>query len=214
MHNCKAAGETLIALTLNPPDHTQSLPPELEACARCREEYASLRNALRVADQVKESALPAENFWPGYQLRLKQHLETAGVSSSASETRTSLRILLGNLFASSVRVPVPLAAALLLVLGVSLVFALNSRRPSSAAPPIVVTKTVEVPVIQERIQDRVVTRVVYRERDRQQTLSAKTGANAARQNKSAAETPISLVGFKPANAVNLTIIKGSYRDEK
>ena len=53
MHNCKATRETLIALALNPPDQTQSLPAELETCATCREEYAALRNALRIADQVK-----------------------------------------------------------------------------------------------------------------------------------------------------------------
>jgi hypothetical protein len=219
MHNCKANREALIALALNPSSQTQSLPVELETCATCREEYAALRNALRVAGQAKQSALPAESFWPGYHARLRQQLETgsrSGVPSHAFEKRASLRTLLGNLFTSSVRVPVPLAAALLVFLGVSIVFALNSRRPitsSSNTPPMVVTKTVEAPVPQEKIRERVVTRIVYRERDRRQSPGAQANAIAARRNEPA-ETPISLVGFKPTNEAKLTIIKGSYRDEK
>ena len=115
---------------------------------------------------------------------------------------------------TSIRVPVPLAAALLVFLGGSLVFALNSRRPISAEPPIVVTRTAEVPVTQETIREKVVTRVVYRDRDRRQSPGTRGNALAGRQTKPAAETPISLVGFKPTNEVNLTVIKGSYRDDK
>jgi hypothetical protein len=220
MHNCKATRETLIALALNPSDQTQSLPAQLETCATCREEYAALRSALRVADQARQSALPGESFWPGYHARLRQHLETRSqpaVPAPAVETRTDLPARLRNLFMTSIRVPVPLAAAaaaLLIFLGGSLVFALNSRRSISAAPPIIVTKTVEVPVPQKTIRDKVVTRVVYRDRNRRESPSAKVNAIAGRQTRPAAETPISLVGFKPTNEVNLTVIKGSYRDDK
>jgi hypothetical protein len=182
----------------------------------CREEYAALRNFLRVAEQAKQSALPAESFWPSYRARLRQRLEAgsqSAVPSSAFEKRAGLKTLLGNLFMSSVRVPVPVAVGLLLFLVVSFAFALNSRRPIKTPQPIVVTKTVEVPVPQETVRERVVTRVVYRERDRRQTAGAKANTIAARRNEPA-ETPISLVGFKPTNEVKLTIIKGSYRDEK
>jgi hypothetical protein len=211
MHNCKANRETLIALALNPTDQTQSLPAELETCATCRKEYAALRNSLRVAGQAEQSALPAESFWPGYHARLRQRLE-AGSESQALEKRASLKTLLGNLFTSSVRVPVPVAAGLLLFLVVSFAFALNSRRPTNTPPPIVVTKTVEVRVPQETVRERVVNRVVY-QRDRRQPAGAKANTIAARRNEPT-ETPFSLVGFKPANEVKLTIIKGSYRDEK
>jgi hypothetical protein len=215
MHNCKANRETLIALALNPPDQTQSLPAELETCAMCREEYAALRNSLRIAGQAKQSALPAESFWPGYHARLRQRLEAASQSAVPSYAfeEQHLRTRLGNLFTSSVRVPVPVAAGLLLFLIVSFAFALNSRRPTNTPPPTVVTKTVEVLVPQETVRERVVTRVVYRERDRRQTDGAKANTVAARRNEPA-EIPFSLVGFKPANEVKLTIIKGSSRDEK
>src|SRR5256885_270925 len=138
MHNCKANRETLIALALNPPDRTQSAAAELETCATCREEYAALRNALRIADQAKQSALPAGNFWSGYHARLRQRLEAGSqseVPSPALEKRPRRR--LANLFTISVRVPVPLAAALLLFLVASFAFALNSRRPITTPPPMV-----------------------------------------------------------------------------
>jgi len=215
MHNCKANRETLIALALNPSDQTQSLPAEIETCATCRTEYAALRNSLRLAGQAKQSALPAESFWPGYHARLRQRLEAASQSAvpSFAFEEQHLRTRLGNLFTSSVRVPVPVAAGLLLFLLISFAFALNSRRPIKTPQPIVVTKTVEVRVPQATIRERVVTRVVYRERDRRQTAGVKANAIAARRNEPA-ETPFSLIGFKPANEVKLTIIKGSYRDEK
>jgi hypothetical protein len=215
MHNCKANRETLIALALNPPDQTQSLPAEFETCATCRKEYVALRNSLRVAGQAKQSALPAESFWPGYHARLRQRLEAgseSAVPSHAFEKRASLKTWFGNLFTSSVRLPVPVAAGLLLFLAVSFAFALNSRRPTNPPPPTVVTKTVEVLVPQETVRERVVTRVVH-QRDRRQPGGAKANTIAARRNEPA-ETPFSLVGFKPANEVKLTIIKGSYRDEK
>ncbi len=211
MHKCKANRETLIWLALNLSDQTQSLPAELDRCAACREEYAALRTMLRVVDQTKQSALPAESFWPGYHARLRHRLEMglpARVASPAAAAHINLITRLGNLFTSSVRVPIPLAAALLVFLGGSFVFALNSRRSLSAPTPIIVNRTVEVPVIQEKILEKIVTRFVGRERDRRQPASA--SATARRHKESVAEIPISLVGFKPENEVKLTIIKGSY----
>jgi hypothetical protein len=212
MHNCKATRETLIARALEPSHQTQSLAAELETCATCREEYAALRTALRLADQAKQSALPGESFWPGYQARLRQNLIAR--SQPVGETRTNLITLVRDLFMTSIRVPVPLAAALLIFLGGSLVFALNSRRSISVTPPVIVTKTVEVPVTRETIRDKVVTRVVFRDRDRRPSSSAAVATIKDQQTRPPAEAPISLVGFKPTNEVNLTVIKGSYRDDK
>ncbi|HXM48808.1 MAG TPA: hypothetical protein VN956_13270 [Pyrinomonadaceae bacterium] len=214
MHNCKANRDSLIALALNPPDQTQPLSVELEACAACREEYTALRTLQRMVDQTKESVLPAEGFWPGYHARLRQHLETGsnvGVRSAAAESRISLRSLRGNLLSSSVRVPIPVAAALLIFLGVSLVFALNSRRPVNALTPIIVTRTVEIPVTREKIRDRVVSRFIYSEKVRGQLVSSSTNSMPRQYKEPAGEEPISLAGFTPTNEVKLTIIKGSYQ---
>lgn len=228
MHNCKATRRQLIEEALNktPSDQSGPLLAELERCPSCREEFASLRSVLRITDQAMESALPAESFWSGYHARLRQSLERDDSLASRPRTETGalvmLRGLLQRLVTASVSVPVPVAAVLIILFGLSIAFATHSRRQPTTEPPsgtsTVVTKTVEVPVIQERT----VTRVVYRDRSRR-TISdiariEKSARSAAkvtdRTNAPVANTPISLVGFKPTSDPRLTIIKGSYRDEK
>jgi hypothetical protein len=227
MHNCKETRNRLIEQALDETLSNQGpLLAELEHCSTCREEFASLRSVLRVADQALQSAAPAEGFWSGYHERLRQALKRDSATAVPSRpglrrTDTGLQSWLRKLVMASVPVPVPLAAALVVLVGVSLLFAMNSRRSSAAASlpgsPSVVTKIVEVPVIQERT----ITRVVYRDRNPGTSRAAasqpervNSSAVAARNNGPTEGTPISLAGFKPANEVKLTIIKGSYKDEK
>ena len=224
MHNCKETRKLLIELALDqvPSDQSQALLAQLEHCPGCREEFAFLRNVLRVAEQAMQSTVPEEGFWSGYHERLQQSLTrdsaattTSFASRSPSETGALVR--LRKLFTTSLRVPVPVAALLIILFGLSIGFAARSRSQSIAGPSSVLTRTVEVPVIQERT----VTRVVYRDR-KPGTSHGRTaqperpGSNsvAVRKNGATEGTPISLVGFKPANEVKLTIIRGSYRHEK
>lgn len=234
MHNCKATRKRLIELALDqaPSSQSESLLDELERCRTCREEFASLRSVLRVADQAMEAASPSDSFWSGYQVRLRQSLERDSASRASSLTsrpsrteagaRAMLRNLLPRLATASVSVPVPVAAIVIVLFGLSIAFAMHSRRqpinePLSATSPIV-TRTVEVPVIRERT----VTRVVYRDRSRRNISDIarieKTARSESRvtdrRNEPVANTPISLVGFKPTSDPKLTIIKGSYRDDK
>lgn len=227
MHNCKETRKLLIEQALDqiPSDQSQALLAELEHCPACREEFASLRSVLRVANQAMESARPAESFWSGYHARLRQSLERDSSPAPRALTETGALVmlrLLQRLATASVRVPVPVAAVLIILFGMSIVFATYSRRqPTTKLPtgaPTVVTKTVEVPVIQERT----ITRVVYRDRSRRtvsdiarlEKASRSAAKVANRTNEPVANTPISLVGFKPTSDPKLTIIKGNYRDEK
>ncbi|HVS83102.1 MAG TPA: hypothetical protein VHE60_15345 [Pyrinomonadaceae bacterium] len=227
MHNCKATRKQLLELALDktPSDQNETLLAELERCPACRAEFVSFRRVLRVADQAMGSALPAEGFWSGYHARLQQSLERDSARNSYSlvsrpHSEAGALVRLRNLFAASVRVPVPVAAILIVLFGLSIVFATHSR-PQTIVHPLsssVVTRTVEVPVIQERT----VTRFVYRDRNRRTArdlaVPEKTVRNTSRatdrQNETVVNTPISLVGFKPTSDPKLTIIKGSYRDEK
>lgn len=226
MHNCKATRQRLIDEAMSRPssDQTGSLQAELELCPACREEFASLRSILRVADQSMQSALPAESFWPGYHARLRQSLEQGSSHTAPSDTRigglAGLRNLLQRLATTSVRVPVPAAAVLIVMFGLTIAYATHSRRQSITEQPTIpsptITKTVEVPVIQERT----VTRIVYRDRSdnreqaRPQKIAQATATLPTRRNPPTESTPISLVGFKPTSDPKLTIIRGSYRDEK
>lgn len=223
MHNCKAIRSQLVEQALDETLSGQAgLPADLEDCPTCREEFASLRSVLRATDQGMQSTEPEESFWPAYHMRLSQSLRSASAAATPARSgnlQPRFTNWMRKLVTASVPVPVPLAAVLLVLVCGSLLFAMNSRRSSRAEfvsdSPSVVTKIVEVPVIQERT----VTRVVYRERNsgtsRDRGLApARSADSAAVARGSSPGTPISLVGFKPANEVKLTIIKGSDRDEK
>jgi hypothetical protein len=184
---------------------------ELRQCEACNQEYASLRSTLRLADQAIRAAAPADDFWPAYHARLRQRLKSVSKvdASSRPAERSGIPASFLAFFTASVRVPVPIAAILLLVLGATIVFALRARRSPVIVPPIIVTKTVEVPVVHEKT----LTQVIYRDRDRREVASQRANANlmVQRQNE---RTPVSLSGFTPTNEVKLTIIKGSYQNEK
>lgn len=219
MHNCKATRKRIVEQAMDSSSSGQKDigPAELEGCPACLEEFAAVGKLFRVADQAMESARPAESFWTGYHARLRQSLERDTAPRSPSENKVGTLAGLRNLFASYVRVPVPVAAVVVLLLGVAVVFALQSRRSSLASNSTVVTRTVEVPVI----RDRLVTQVVYRERGRRPSPDSNRAeekqnlAKASTRRDSAIEnSPPSLAGFKPANEARLTIIKGSERDDK
>jgi hypothetical protein len=184
---------------------------ELRQCEACNGEYVALRSTLRLADQAIRAAAPADDFWPGYHARLRQSLERVSKLDAPPRPaeRSGMATSLLAFFTASVRVPVPVAAILLLVLGATIVFALRSRRSPVTGSPMVVTKTVEVPVIHEKT----VTQVVYRDRNRREVVSQRANANLIVQQKNE-RAPVSLSGFTPTNEVKLTIIKGSYQDEK
>ena len=209
MHDCKATRERLNELVGSCED--AQLLKELRQCQACNGEYASLRNTLRLADQAVRAAAPADDFWPAYHARLRQSLENFSKVDAPSKPAelSGVQASLLAFFTSSIRVPVPIAAILLLVLGATVVFALRSRRSPVTVTPIIVTKTVEVPVIHEKT----VTQVVYRDRNRREVASRKANANLMVQRQSE-RAPVSLSGFTPTNEVKLTIIKGSYQDEK
>ncbi len=250
MHNCRLTRNGLIDLVLDemPSAEAKQLLAELNDCAACREEYATLRNTWRVSGQALQSAQPSEKFWPGYHFRLQaklmQHFQedSEKASSSLQPVRQSLNSSLWlrfgiavvtqtvslwsmgkKLATASVRVPVPVALALMLLFVISVV-ALRVRGPVNPTPSnqltSVETRMIQIPVIQERV----VTRVVYVEKktsrtrgasnqiDREELSAANRLAMAGRD--ASGKTAMSLVGFKPTDQVKLTIIKGSYQDEK
>src|SRR5437762_7881255 len=209
MHDCKATRERLNELVGGGED--AQLLKELRQCEACNAEYTSLRSTLRLTDQAIRDAAPADDFWPAYHARLRRSLENVSKVDEPFQQaeRSGVPASLLAFFTASVRVPVPIAAILLLILGATVVFGLRSRRSPGTVTPIIVTKTVEVPVIHEKT----VTQVVYRQRERRELAYRNGNDNliAPRPNE---PTLVSLSGFTPTNEVKVTIIKGSYQDEK
>lgn len=220
MHNCNATKNDLIELAMGQTDRNQLLPAELENCPACREEFASLRNALRATTDAIHLAQPAESFWPDYHQRLRRRLEHESQSSNGwlPAPRFDLALWLRKLVTMSIPVPIPVVSALFVFIIFSIFFMVHARESSGAGPiltpPSVITKTIEVPVVQEKL----VTRVVYRKlQTPAANLTARERSGAKAPDYQPTEPPVivqGLEGFKPANEAKLTIIKGSYRDEK
>jgi hypothetical protein len=218
MHNCNARKNDLIDLAISRNDQNELPTAQFENCPACREEFASLRNALRATEAALHLAQPAESFWPGYHERLRGRLVRESLSSNGwlPPTRFNLAAWLRSLLNTSIPVPVPVLSALLIFIVFSIFFMMPSRQSSGAqpilTPPSVITKTIEVPVVREKI----VTRVVYRRL--QATLPNLASCETAKATANQQPEPPALVqgleGFKPANEAKLTIIRGSYQDEK
>jgi anti-sigma factor RsiW len=223
MHNCKLTRKNLIDLVLDelPGTTSAQLLADLDECESCELEYAALRSTLHVSNQALRSALPAEEFWAGYRSRLRSKLLTSESEQIAHAVKVALSsqlwLALRTIFTASVRVPVPAALGLMLLFGASF-FMLRARTQANAGPAapavLVETRNIEVPVIQEKV----VTRVVYvaRKGDRSRTNRAdeRDVPTIAPGSDASDKTALSLVGFKPTEEVKLTVIKGSYKDEK
>jgi hypothetical protein len=240
MHNCKTTQSELIDLVLaegqraaNPPETTgdqrklERLRTALANCGDCRAEYTALRRTLSTFEQAAQAAVPGAAFWPGYHSRLAARLTNAAATNLTlfPEDRPSQRVwsLLKAFSNASVRIPVPVALAILLLSGIAGISAFvlpssGSKQPEPSSPAVaVVTKTIEVPLVKERL----VTRVVYVTRNRKQS-PARAGDNNTLSNSATtaqiapepANTVFNLADFKPTDHVKLTIIKGSYHDEK
>jgi hypothetical protein len=236
MHNCKLTRRNLIDLAFDEIRGAKStqLLAEFNNCPACREEYAALRSTLHVSNQALRSALPAEGFWTGYRTRLHSKLRSSSAqqlgnggqhSASVPPARASLSSKLWSalrtMATTSVRVPIPAALAIVLLLGVSF-FVLRARGQVNVGPstPLktVETLTVQVPVIQEKV----VTRTVYVEKKNHRSgsranqldrMEVPVGSNSVART-AAPGAALSLVGFTPTDEVKLTIIKGSYKDQK
>ena len=220
MHNCNEARPVLVDVALDEAAGGQrfSVAEEFSQCERCTSEYESMLRTLRLVEQSGRTRIPDQDFWTGYDQRLRRRLEEdrAGGATPTRAGRRHVQHLAGKLITATVRVPIYAAIAMLVLIGVAVVVAIHARTVASErgpAPATIVTKFVEVPVVQNRI----VTRVVYRER------SARSVNHVGKREDRKPPTPMSpngaaiaqsLVGFKPAQDLNLTIIKGSEREQK
>jgi hypothetical protein len=214
MHNCSNTKEQMIELLLDDTDQPRdSLATELHACRECSAEFDSLTATLRITSRLKEMTRASENYWSSYHAGLREKLLcVVDGQRRGGHGGPPRRSTLHALLKSSIRVPVPVAAAAVIVCLV--VFSLWFRKSEQPASqnPLVVHVPVEVPVIQEKI----VTRVVYKERRVQSKNPTRANRNPNVENtfaRSETAEP-SLNGFKPADDAKLTVIKRASVYEK
>jgi hypothetical protein len=191
----------------SPPTH--ELLIELRCCRVCRQEFAALKDTLRLTTGVIESVAPPEEYWADYHRALKQKILT----SRATVVTMRQPNWLMRMFRTSVPVPVPVGLALIVLFGLALFFATRAATPKQPETPVVVHVPVNVPVPQEKI----VERIVYRDRYRR-AVSPKSNQNnepsTFAQSQKNEAIPSSLVGFKPLEEIKLTVIKGGTGNDK
>ncbi len=210
MHNCKTTRDLMTELlTEGAATPTHELLIELRCCSECREEFDALKNTLYLTTRTIESVAPPDEYWSDYHASLRRKL----LASRAPAVTPSEPWWWARLFKTSVPVPVPVGLALLLLFAGALFYTSRASTTKQQQEPTVVRMPVEVPVIQERV----VTRTVYR--DRYRTVVLRTGSKVndqstlARSQKSDV-VPATLIGFKPLEEIKLTVIKGGTGNEK
>jgi hypothetical protein len=164
-----------------------------------------VKETLRITTRVIEKSEPSKSYWNGYYTRLKRQLDNATIHDFESrETTWILRF-----FKSSIRLPVPVGLALLVLFAVGIRWATRVSQKQ-----LVITQTISVPVPLEVpvVQEKIVTRVLYRDRVRKRNESSTANSVVAKtQNEVRAPA---LIGFKPLDEVKLTVIKGGSPNEK
>jgi anti-sigma factor RsiW len=208
MHKCKTSETTLTELALNEvsPGERKRLLAELQDCPNCREEYSSIERALRATGDALRSFSPPESFWSGYHARLEQRLASNAANINPHPT---LSARVRQLFSTSVRLPVPVAAALVVGFVAIVFLALNQSLNQTAfveqSIPAQI-QTVDVPVFREEV----VTRVLFVRKPSR----ASAGLSRPQRSEPREKALASLSGFQPTNQVNLTVIRGSSVDDK
>jgi hypothetical protein len=210
MHSCRETKEQLTELLLDR-RADKVLSAELSRCDECRAEFDALNATLRITTRLRDAAAPSEDYWDGYYARLREKLSRAKAQRRKEET-WSVFAPLRLCVRTTVRVPVPLVIAVVLAFTLLGLFAIRPGQETTA--PLVVHVPVEVPVVQEKT----ITRVVYRHRRVHARGSNIKGSKVenifARSQKPRTDMPPSLVGFKPTDDVKLTVIKGGSANEK
>lgn len=204
MHDCRETKERITELVLDGIDD-EVLQMELNKCAECRAEFDALNATLRITTRLRETAAPAESYWAGYHARLREKIECSvnGFDAKAQRRRaesTSFLAALRLCVRTTVPVPVPLIVAVVVAFAAVALIAIPGFRQPTSQTPSIVHVPVEVPVVQEKI----VTRVVYRER-RLPARASKRTSNAEPKVEG------TFAKFKPSDEVKLTVIKGGYR---
>lgn len=245
MHNCRRTQAKLTDLLFDdlPAEEKLRQRAEIEACDECARQYMSLTATLALFDEAADAAPPkSESYWLAYNNRLRDQLHNTDVHQLQSSPEAKRASFWRRALLMRVQVPVPALAVITFAVAASFLSLLILRPAARADNSLAHSSTtatttlagsnptsnetpariVEVPVVQEKV----VTRIVYVNRWRQekhgssnaaqrddQKVNAEFGeqklARAALQLPPAPLARASLAGFQPTNEVKLTVIKAS-----
>ncbi|HEX8845177.1 MAG TPA: hypothetical protein VF791_11065 [Pyrinomonadaceae bacterium] len=228
MHDCRKIEEGLVDLIFGELEQNERsrLLAEVESCTGCLSEYRAMSGTLVVFDQAAEASLPDESFWPEHHEALRLRLERLAGGAQVERKAPFWK----RIFAMRLPVPVPIAALAVMAFLVVSIFALRpsgvetapkvtAQEPHVAPAPTII----EVPVIQEKL----VTRVVYREKRLAGRTEARRVESSPQQNELQLNAPnsakdsgedrlftqASLAGFQPPDEMRIRLIKRNNSDE-
>lgn len=88
MHNCNQMTETMTDLLFA--EKNQGLPEAIKKCPRCAAEYAALSETLDIFDQATTMAVPAPQYWAGYEAQLRTKLAAANATQASRQMWSNL----------------------------------------------------------------------------------------------------------------------------
>jgi len=125
-----------------------------------------------------------------------------------------------RMLAVSISVPIPIAATMIVILGLGMIMLSRKSKPTQTSAPSTFVeriRTVEVPVIKERV----LTRIVYRDRtfpgaNQSSPIAAENISLTVDSTENAKSyfTGISLVGYQPNESMDLKVLKRTEKNEK
>lgn len=235
MHDCQKS--QIQELLLDEFDETQKqlFFNELRDCPNCQNELAAMSKVFDDYEKFSRLDEPSEIYWQSFEANLQRQISTFAPAKSFAKpiAKPNVWDKIKTAFASSIKVPLPIAAAMLLIFATLAIFALRPQTQQTQtveiaqpqiveklAPPQIMTTTIEKPVIQEKIvlREKIVERKIYVPR---RETTAKTKPNAtpkttleARKAVDEEKIPtLNLAEFKPATKQGLKIIKTNSNDE-
>lgn len=134
MHNCQKIEERLIDLVFNElnEDQRRQTLAEVESCDHCRAEYQAMTTTLSVVDQASKAMMPDEQYWNGYESRLRAKL-------AADEQPALWQRLIGT-FSAWMTQPVWAGAVALLLCAALLLWLVLAKTTHTVNPPELANK--------------------------------------------------------------------------
>ena len=159
MHDCRETKEQLTELLLDGANcrSDEVLSAELRGCADCRNEFEALNATLRITTRSRELSAPTEDYWTSYHAKLRQKLLNVNAVNESHGPS-----LVERFFRFSIPVPAPVALALIVACAILVPVGIRAARKQTTQTPSVVHVPVEVRVEVPVVQEKIVTRVVYR----------------------------------------------------
>lgn len=125
--------------------NTESSTPHLVACAQCREMLAELRSTISRAARVQMPE-PSPLFWDHFSARVRDAVAAEGAPEPLSWSERVRSTLFGSARVVRVLVPLAIAAAAVVVIGVFVTS--GSRQPIAVAVPDLAESTIPAEAVE------------------------------------------------------------------